>query len=384
MLVVQPETELRRADEEGCDGEPAPALPEQHADRRDERDRHEGERGRVGAGVGQHGREQRTDDPDPGHDRLAPAHGDRRGGRPDQRRRTRGRARGRSGRRAASRRRASRRARRSPSRRRRARPASGPGARAGRAPRPRSAVEPSTASTHPRRLVDPAAAGRHHEEEDDAEDDRRTADPGEHAGRRADPRTRSAPSSAAGGVRGGAVGCRSPDWGRQCRRRPGRGGAPSSRSRRARSSPTSRSSACSRASGVPAMAASVRPCESPFIEGFNFSTEVTVRFAETDAQAIAHHASFVVWLEVARVAYLAQHAGGYLAIQAGRDRGAHDRGARPLLPRRALRRPAPHLDAVRRPARRALPLRVRDRAARRATAPSSSPTATRRTRPWTR
>ena len=64
------------------------------------------------------------------------------------------------------------------------------------------------------------------------------------------------------------------------------------------------------------MAASVRPCESPFIEGFNFSTEVTVRFAETDAQAIAHHASFVVWLEVARVAYLAENAGGYLAIQA--------------------------------------------------------------------
>jgi acyl-CoA thioester hydrolase len=50
--------------------------------------------------------------------------------------------------------------------------------------------------------------------------------------------------------------------------------------------------------------------------GFNFSTEITVRFAETDAQAIAHHASFVVWLEVARVAYLAEHAGGYLAIQA--------------------------------------------------------------------
>jgi acyl-CoA thioester hydrolase len=53
-----------------------------------------------------------------------------------------------------------------------------------------------------------------------------------------------------------------------------------------------------------------------FVEGFNFSTEVSVRFAETDAQAIAHHASFVVWLEVARVEYLAEHAGGYLAIQA--------------------------------------------------------------------
>jgi acyl-CoA thioester hydrolase len=41
-----------------------------------------------------------------------------------------------------------------------------------------------------------------------------------------------------------------------------------------------------------------------------------VRFAETDAQGIGHHASFVVWLEVARVAYLAEHAGGYNAIRA--------------------------------------------------------------------
>ena len=51
------------------------------------------------------------------------------------------------------------------------------------------------------------------------------------------------------------------------------------------------------------------------MEGFKFSTEIVVRFAETDAQAIAHHASFVVWLEVARVAYLAEHAGGYRAIR---------------------------------------------------------------------
>ena len=54
------------------------------------------------------------------------------------------------------------------------------------------------------------------------------------------------------------------------------------------------------------------------MEGFSFSTDVRVRFAETDAQGIAHHASFVVWLEVARVAYLERHAGGYQAI---RDRG---------------------------------------------------------------
>lgn len=53
------------------------------------------------------------------------------------------------------------------------------------------------------------------------------------------------------------------------------------------------------------------------MEGFSFSTDVTIRFAETDAQGIAHHASFVVWLEVARVAYLAAHAGGYQAIRDG-------------------------------------------------------------------
>lgn len=51
------------------------------------------------------------------------------------------------------------------------------------------------------------------------------------------------------------------------------------------------------------------------MDDFAFSTEVRIRFAETDAQGIAHHASFVVWLEVARVAYLERHAGGYQAIR---------------------------------------------------------------------
>jgi acyl-CoA thioester hydrolase len=54
------------------------------------------------------------------------------------------------------------------------------------------------------------------------------------------------------------------------------------------------------------------------VDGFSFSTDVRIRFAETDAQGIAHHASFVVWLEVARVAYLERNAGGYRAI---RERG---------------------------------------------------------------
>ena len=51
------------------------------------------------------------------------------------------------------------------------------------------------------------------------------------------------------------------------------------------------------------------------MDGYSFSTDVRIRFAETDAQGIAHHASFVVWLEVARVAYLARYAGGYQAIR---------------------------------------------------------------------
>ena len=54
------------------------------------------------------------------------------------------------------------------------------------------------------------------------------------------------------------------------------------------------------------------------MEGFSFSTEVQVRFAETDAQGIAHHAAFLVWFEVARVAWLDLYAGGYKSI---RERG---------------------------------------------------------------
>ena len=51
------------------------------------------------------------------------------------------------------------------------------------------------------------------------------------------------------------------------------------------------------------------------MEGFNFQTEVTVRFAETDAQGVAHNAVYLVWFEVARVAYLARYANGYRSIQ---------------------------------------------------------------------
>jgi acyl-CoA thioester hydrolase len=50
--------------------------------------------------------------------------------------------------------------------------------------------------------------------------------------------------------------------------------------------------------------------------GFAFSTEVKVRFAETDAQGIAHHAVYLVWFEVARIDYLARFRGGYPELQA--------------------------------------------------------------------
>ena len=54
------------------------------------------------------------------------------------------------------------------------------------------------------------------------------------------------------------------------------------------------------------------------MEGFSFSTPVRVRFADTDAQGVAHNSAYVVWFEVARVEYLRAFAGGYQAL---RDQG---------------------------------------------------------------
>jgi acyl-CoA thioester hydrolase len=51
------------------------------------------------------------------------------------------------------------------------------------------------------------------------------------------------------------------------------------------------------------------------VHGFGFSTEVKVRFAETDAQGIAHNSSYFVWFEVARVDYLDRYAGGYQRLR---------------------------------------------------------------------
>jgi acyl-CoA thioester hydrolase len=54
------------------------------------------------------------------------------------------------------------------------------------------------------------------------------------------------------------------------------------------------------------------------VDGFSFSTDLAVRFGETDAQGIANNSVYLVWFEVARVAYLEAFAGGYSAL---RERG---------------------------------------------------------------
>ena len=54
------------------------------------------------------------------------------------------------------------------------------------------------------------------------------------------------------------------------------------------------------------------------MEGYSFSTDIRVRFAEIDAQGIAHNSSYFVWFEVARVEYLEEYAHGYQRL---RDEG---------------------------------------------------------------
>ena len=51
------------------------------------------------------------------------------------------------------------------------------------------------------------------------------------------------------------------------------------------------------------------------MDGYTFSTDVRVRFADTDAQGVAHNASYLVWFEVGRVEYLRAYAGGYQALR---------------------------------------------------------------------
>jgi acyl-CoA thioester hydrolase len=51
------------------------------------------------------------------------------------------------------------------------------------------------------------------------------------------------------------------------------------------------------------------------MESFPSVTRLRVRFADTDAQGVAHNSAYLVWFEVARVEYLREHAGGYQALR---------------------------------------------------------------------
>jgi acyl-CoA thioester hydrolase len=50
--------------------------------------------------------------------------------------------------------------------------------------------------------------------------------------------------------------------------------------------------------------------------GFQFATDLTVRFSETDAQGVVHNAVYLVWFEIARIDYLARFRDGYPGLRA--------------------------------------------------------------------
>jgi len=71
------------------------------------------------------------------------------------------------------------------------------------------------------------------------------------------------------------------------------------------------------------------------VDGFRFSTDLKVRFAETDAQGVVHHAAYLVWFENARIDYLARFDGGYPAMRAaGVDATTVEANVRYLIPAR--------------------------------------------------
>src|SRR3954471_17123816 len=63
------------------------------------------------------------------------------------------------------------------------------------------------------------------------------------------------------------------------------------------------------------VASSLIALECRVMPDFRFSTAVRVRFAETDAQGVAHNSNYLVWFEIARIAYLEEFAGGYPALR---------------------------------------------------------------------
>jgi acyl-CoA thioester hydrolase len=54
------------------------------------------------------------------------------------------------------------------------------------------------------------------------------------------------------------------------------------------------------------------------MEGYQFASHIRVRFADTDAQGVAHNSNYFIWFEVARVEFLERFAGGYQRL---RDQG---------------------------------------------------------------
>ena len=54
------------------------------------------------------------------------------------------------------------------------------------------------------------------------------------------------------------------------------------------------------------------------MEGYPLAAHIRVRFADTDAQGVAHNSNYFIWFEVARVEFLERFAGGYQRL---RDEG---------------------------------------------------------------
>jgi acyl-CoA thioester hydrolase len=54
------------------------------------------------------------------------------------------------------------------------------------------------------------------------------------------------------------------------------------------------------------------------VDSFPFAAQIRVRFADTDAQGVAHNSNYFIWFEVARVEFLERYAGGYQRL---RDEG---------------------------------------------------------------
>jgi acyl-CoA thioester hydrolase len=71
------------------------------------------------------------------------------------------------------------------------------------------------------------------------------------------------------------------------------------------------------------------------VTNFTFSTDLNVRFSETDAQGISNNAVYLNWYEVARVGYLERFAGGYQGmIDQGFEALTLETHVRYLLPTR--------------------------------------------------